>query len=301
MNLASVDLNLLKAFDALYREGSVTRAGTRIGLAQPSMSNALARLRQLFGDSLFIRTPRGMAPTEQAERLAPKIAAALALIQEAVEPPAPFDPKRAAAEIVIATSDDINLTLSPRLAWQFGAAAPNFDLHLRPLDKDRIFAELDAGGVDMAIGRFPDLPPRFLQQALWQDDFVCIARRDHPAPLADLSPRRFAELPQVLMTLRADERGAVDAALQKLGLRRRVALTVGQFIVIPDIVGRTDYIAAIPRSVAEALAERAGCSLHPMPIAMEPWTISLVWSQATQSNPAKSFAVSEIVQIAKRV
>ena len=298
MNLATVDLNLLKAFDALYAERSVTRAGARIGLAQPSMSNALNRLRVLFDDKLFVRTPKGMAPTDRAATLAPKVAAALRQIQDLVEPPAVFDPMTTKAEITLATSDNVNMMLAPRLAAHLARNAPGFDLRFRPLDKTMAFSDLDAGQLDAVIGTFAEIPARFFQRDLFEDEFVCIARKDHPALADGLSVRRFAALPHILMTLSADGRGAVDQALRKLGLERRVALTVGQFIVIPDIVAQTDSLAAIPLSVANVIAARAGCTVYPMPFPVPSWKTTAIWSQSANAMPAKKYAIHALCRLA---
>lgn len=298
MNIGAIDLNLLKAFNALYEERNVTRAGTAIGLAQPSMSNALNRLRHLFADELFVRTPQGMVPTERAKLLAPKVASVLDIVLEAVSKPLPFDPATVQAEIAIATGDNIQMTHGASLAAHFNRVAPRFDLRMRQLNKDTIHKELDYGSVDMVIGRLEDLPARFFQHELFKDRFVCIARKNHPALNSTMTKKQFASIPQVLMTLRADDSGAVDVALKKHGLSRRVALTVGQFLVIPDIVSRTDHIAAIPASLASVAAERSGCDVYPMPVTIAPWSMTLVWSQSTQADPAKRYALEQIKTLA---
>ncbi|MCR9195577.1 MAG: LysR family transcriptional regulator [Hyphomonas sp.] len=294
MNIAAVDLNLLKAFDALYRERHVTRAGQSIGLAQPTMSNALSRLRYLFDDKLFARSPRGMLPTERAHALAPKIAQALALVSEVVEPAAAFDPKTAKAEITIAAPDSVVMTIGADLATSFAATAPNFDLRFRPLAKATLFDELDTALVDCAIGTFADIPARFYQRTAKTDGFVCIARKNHPMLKDGLTLERFTELSHVLATLKGDAVGVMDDRLKDLGLTRRIALTVGQVTVVPDIVANTDYIATIPSSVGHSIADRAGCDVFPVPLDFPDWTVSLIWSEATQANVAKRFAVSQI-------
>ena len=188
--------------------------------------------------------------------------------------------------------------LAPRLAAHLETEAPGFDWRIRPLDKTVAFADLDAGRLDAAVGTFAAIPARFFRRDLFEDAFVCIARKGHPALRAALSARRFAEVPQVLMTLSADGSGAVDQALRRLGLDRRVALTVGQFVVIPDIVARTDMVAVIPRSVADRLADRAGCSVHPLPIEIDPWTVTAVWSQGTHASPTKRYAIEALCRLA---
>ncbi len=299
MNIKALDLNLLKVFDALYRERHVTRAGRAIGLAQPSVSNALGRLRDVTGDQLFLRTPAGMVPTDKAHAIAPQVQQALALIVAAMVPEPAFDPDTARAEITLAAADVVVLQLGVAIARHFSAAAPGFDFRFRPMDKDTVFGALDRGALDGAIGVFADPPARFHHRLLYRDSLVCVARRGHPALAAGLSVQRFAQLPHVLMTLRGDAQGAVDDRLRALGLQRRVALTVGQFTVIPDIIAQTDYLAAMPASIADALAARAGCAVYPMPFDRDiAWTVSMLWAHTT---PASRFAIAGIERVAQRL
>lgn len=297
MNVSSVDLNLLKAFDALMVERHVTRAGAKIGLAQPSMSNALSRLRSLFHDELFVRTPQGMAPTAKAQEIAPIVSQALSMISEVVEPSAAFDPLTAKGEVRLATSDNLTLVLGTQLAEQLRTAAPGIDLAFRQLDKPTAFDSLDKAQNDFLIGTFDTVPARFFQRPLLEDSFVCLARRDHPGLRKGMSLRRFAEIPHVLMTLSSDHVGVVDRALRKSGFERRVAMAVSSFIVIPDILQQTDYIAAIPASLAEQVAERSNCLIYAPPIELPSWTVSLVWSQSANGSPLCRFVADQIDQL----
>ena len=300
MNIASVDINLLKVFHALYQKRSVTRAGESIGLAQSSMSNALSRLRFLLDDRLFIRTPEGMIPTGQATYLAPKIAAVLSLVDEIVNPAEAFDPATAEAEIIVEASDNIAWQLVPSWAADLQACAPNLDLRLRSLDKNTCFANLDDGSADALLGVFGDVPARFYQQPVFSEEFVCISRRNHPALKDGLTLQHFADIPQVLMTLRADARGAVDSILKKLGVQRRVAITVSGFVIIPDIVANTDYLALVPKRVAESLAERSGCDVFPVPFTIPRWQMLLIWSQSTHGIAAKKYALDQLIDVCTR-
>lgn len=135
MNINTLDLNLLKTFDALYRERNVTKAGNVLGLAQPSMSNALNRLRAVFDDPLFLRSPGGMQPTERAEQLAPAIEKALHDIRELVQPAKAFNPETVELALVIACSDNLTLRIGPLLAAHLQKHAPGIDLRFVPIDK----------------------------------------------------------------------------------------------------------------------------------------------------------------------
>lgn len=296
MNLETMDLNLLKVFDALYEARNVTQAGRRVGLAQPSMSNALARLRHVLDDDLFVRSPNGMIPTARADVLAPKISAALSIVQEVVQPAAAFDPSVAAATISLAASDNVQLVYGAKLAVHFRGVAPNFNLRLRTLNKDSFYSDLDAARIDVALCRDSKVPARFFQKDVLRESFVCIARKNHPQIRHDLDAELFAKIPQVLMTLRADERGVMDTELKKRGLERRVAVTVSHFMAVIEIVAATDYIAVFPASMCDK-AEAAGCAVFPVPVPIDGWTLTQVWSQAANANPAKRFFVDELASL----
>ncbi len=301
MNIKTVDLNLLKTFDALYRERNVTRAGNALGLAQPSMSNALNRLRALFDDPLFLRSPAGMQPTERAVQLAPAIGQALQDIRKLIQPAEAFDPETVELELVIACSDNLTLRIGPMLAAHLQQHAPGIDLRFVPIDKKNAFDVLDDRSVDILIGVFAQIPARFFQTALFGDEFVCIARSSHPHIKKNLTLKLFTQLSHVLMTLNADSSGAVDKALKARGLKRRVAMTTGQFLVIPDIVANTDFIASIPRSLAVDVAIRSGCKIYEAPLKLPEWTNSVVWSQSTNAATAKRYVIDEVSKLVRKL
>lgn len=219
-----MDLNLLKAFDALYQERHVGRAGSRIGLAQPSMSNALARLRAQFDDPLFVRSPDGMLPTGRANELALQVRQVLNLVAGMLEQPE-FDPLRADDRVIIMAPDLVVLTLAPALMPVLEQCAPRLKVSFQPLDKARCVEALDNEEVDLVIGHFSQLPARFHRRPVRSDSFVCIARVDHPAIGATLTLNDFLAARHALMALSSDFEGEVDRALKRQGLRRDVVMS----------------------------------------------------------------------------
>lgn len=297
MNINTVDLNLLRVFNAIYKQRNVTKAGTALGLAQPSMSNALNRLRALFDDPLFLRSSAGMQPTERAELLAPAIEKALQDIRELIQPAEEFNPTTVEQEFVIASSDNLTLRVGPMLSAHLQQHAPGITLRFISLDKKNAFDVLDSGSVDILVGVFSQIPARFFQKDLFDDEFVCIARKAHPRIKKHLTLKLFTQLPHVLMTLNADRNGAVDKALKASGHNRRVAMTTGQFLVIPDIVASTDLIASIPRSLATDVAVRSGCKIYAAPLKLPTWTNTAVWSQSTQASAVKRYVIDELTTL----
>jgi DNA-binding transcriptional LysR family regulator len=284
-NLAHLDLNLLVLFEALMAERNVTRAAVRVGVAQPSASKALDRLRHLFGDELFVRTPGGMRPTPRASELEPEIAALLDRVRRLVAARVPFDAASARGVVRVAMSDAAEFVLLPGLVGRLGEAAPGIDLRVRPLDKGRAPDDLDAGQVDALIGVFPGLPKRYRTADLWEERFLCLARADHPRLGRELSLDVFAELPHLLVTLRDDAHGAVDEALARLGRSRRIVATVGRFLIVPHVLRCSDALAMLPSRLATAVAAGTGCRAFEPPLGLRGWTETLVWSRATERLP----------------
>lgn len=297
MNVSALDLNLLKAFAALYAERHVSKAAKRVGLAQPSMSNALARLREVFEDPLFVRGRRGMVPTERAEAIAPRIDAALGLIADALAQAGAFDPATAEINLTIAVPDNIILSLAPAICAQMEDIAPGLDLRFVQLSKGTVYDDLDDGRIDAAIGHFPGLPARFHRADTKEDRFVLLARKGHPARERLSTLDGYCEARHVLVTFNRDMTGRMDTELKAVKRERRVVLVLEQFAAVPHIVACTDYIATVPLSVAEPLAEMAGCEIHDLPLSLPPWSLRLIWHQRTQTNPGLQFGIAQIAQL----
>jgi len=292
MNLNTLDLNLLKAFDALYRERHVGRAAAAIGLAQPSMSNALNRLRAQFDDPLFQRGAGCMTPTVRAEELAPKVTESLTIIAQMLEQSA-FDPMTVEGQVVVSASDLAILRLAPEILGHFERHAPRLNLRFVPMQKTDIVAKLDSGEVMLAIGTFGHLPARFHRQTVMPDSFICIARKDHPLTRNGLTLDAFLAARHYLMTLKDDKIGVVDRELKRLGHRRRVVMTCAQFSLLPDIVANSDGIATVPTSL-RSVAERAGCDVFEVPLALPNWASEMVWTQKTEHDPLGRFVIQSL-------
>ena len=292
MNINALDLNLLKAFDALYQERHVGRAGARIGLAQPSMSNALSRLRAQFDDPLFVRSPEGMLPTSRADALAPQVRQTLELVAGMLQQPE-FDPMTVQDRVAIAAPDLIILTLAPALMRLLEEKAPRLRVSFLPLDKARCVEALEDETLDMVIGHFGALPARIHRRAIRQDSFVCIAREGHPLVGDMLDLQGFLTARHALMTLSQDFEGEVDRALKRLGHRREVVMSCAQFTALPDVIAASDMIATIPASLT-GIATRAGCCVHPLPFDLPTWETEMIWTQKRQATPLGRFLVEVI-------
>ena len=300
MNLAAIDLNLLVAFEALMAERSVTRGGQRIGLGQPAMSAALSRLRLIFKDELLVRVPgKPMRTTAKATALFPLVTEVLARIRNVFDAEAGFDPAQARAVFRIATGDHPGTLVLPSFLELISHEAPGIDIRLLALDKRDAFDLLDRGEIDLLIGSFRNVPKRIRRQPMYTDGYVCVARRGHPllGPAGDFTLDGYVAVPHVLVTLAADDRGVVDTALAKIGLRRRVAVTVSDFHLVPRIVERTDMIGHLPRRLAGELVRGFDLVVLAPPLPLPPWNVEIFWGGVSDAEPGAAWFRRKLLAI----
>jgi DNA-binding transcriptional LysR family regulator len=284
-NLPAVDLNLLVAFDAIMAERSVTRAGARIGRTQPAMSAALARLRQLFQDELFVRSPSGLEPTPRALDLAEPIGKSLRHAQEALAFSGVFDPRSSSASFRLGLSEHPAFVLLPKLLAAIRQAAPNISIDVKGfIAREKAVEMLDAGEVDAAVGVPVSTSPRILSRLLFEESFVSIVRVDHPAAARGLDLDTFVALDHLLVSPEGDRYGHVDRKLSELGLRRRLGLTLPQMYAAPAIVAETDLVATLMRGIVDVSDSRAQLSLHKPPIELLPVSFALSWHRRNDSH-----------------
>ena len=288
MDLHGIDLNLLVAFDALMAERSVTRAGARIGRTQPAMSAALSRLRALLRDELFVRGPTGLQPTPRALDLAEPLGRALADIQRTLEFTQAFDPRSSSAAFSLGFSEHPTFVLLPRLVERLREVAPGVTLRLRSFTaRDDAVTMLDAGEVDLAVGVPPTNPAgRILTRPLFEERFVCIVRKGHPAAAA-LDLKTFLGLSHLLVSPEGDRFGHVDAALAKQGLKRRLALTLPQMYAAPTLVARSDMVSTVMGGVVAASGHAEELCVLAPPLDLEPVPFVMAWHRRNDVHPAQ--------------
>jgi DNA-binding transcriptional LysR family regulator len=297
MDIRAVDLNLLKAFDALMSERAVTRAAGRIGLSQPAMSHALSRLRSLFADDLFVRTPTSMEPTARAREIAALVTAAIEQIEAALNLGVGFDPAKSAGIFTAGMAEYAEVALVGRLARSFAEQAAKATLRLTPVTGTEAAEQLDRGAIDVAVAHLAALPARFDSMVLLRDPFVLIARRGHPLAVQSPSIEAYAALNHVLVSPRGDTSGAVDRALADLGLKRRIALLVATYLALPVALVASDLVATVPRRTARQIAATAEVEIMPLPIDLSA-TVSMAWHRRAASEPAQAWFRSLLIAAA---
>ncbi len=267
----SLDLNLLRVFEALMEERSATRAGSRLGLTQSAISHALNRLRYVLKDELFVRGPEGMQPTERAAEIAPRLRQGLLQLQLALSP-SEFIPERTDRRFTIACTEYAGAVIIPPLIARLRREAPHASLNILPSNQG-VAETLRCGRADLAIGSFRRFPDWFESETLLRETRVWCLGADNPAAAGGLTLERLAQLPHLVIAAtgedeRAIEGYVVDHGLERLvtrsdagvlqgalaarGLRRDIAVTTPHFLAALSAVSQSDIAALLPRRLATA-------------------------------------------------
>ncbi|MCC6750329.1 MAG: LysR family transcriptional regulator [Deltaproteobacteria bacterium] len=299
MNLRSVDLNLLLVLEALFAERSVTRAAASLGLSQPAASHALRRLRELFGDPLFVRGPQGLRPTARAEAMGAPLALALQVLRRTLSEPPPFDPAASHRRFTLAATDLAQVTLLPPLLGALARGAPGISVLVRPVPAEETERLLAEGELDLALALPGPDRPGLYRQALFEERFVCVLRKGHPAARRRLTLDRFCALPHLLVAPRGAPGGLVDSSLAELGRTRRVTLTVSQFLVAPHVVAHSDLAWTAPTRIAKAYARLLPLVLRPVPLPLGGFTLAQLWHERQHRDPAHLWFRARLAEVAK--
>jgi DNA-binding transcriptional LysR family regulator len=294
MNVRDVDLNLLRVFDAVLREHGVTPAAAGLGLTQPAVSNALARLRGLFGDRLFVRTPGGMDATPFARELAEPVRQALALIDAALAHGPGFDPGSTTRAFRFYMSDLGQIEFLPPLIERVQRAAPGVRLEAVALEVDDIADALATGALDLAVGFLPGLGPPVRRRALFRDPYLCLMRADHP--IKALTRRKFQEASHALVTYKGGHR-VVEEALERAGLARRIALRLPHFTVVPMVLERTDLLCTLPARVARVFERRGGLKSLAPPVPIPPADVAVHWHERFEADPGNRWLREQVSEL----
>ncbi|MBW8816207.1 MAG: LysR family transcriptional regulator [Caulobacterales bacterium] len=295
-DIRNLDLNLLRALDALLDERSVTRAALRLRLTQPAVSGTLARLRAAFDDPLFVRTQRGLLPTPRAADLAEPLKRVLADAEALVRQPV-FDPKTAVGRLSIVASDYAQrLTVTPFVA-QLRRAAPGLSVAVRPLEPARVAALFEQGQADLAILPTTLAPPHLHARRLLDDRYVLAMRADHPsASRKPLTIEAFLGLEHALVSPDGGGyRGPVDEALAAMGLSRRVAASVPSFLGLMDLLRASDLVAAVPERLVHVAPDLLACEL---PVATPGFTMVAAWHARTHLDPGHRWMREQLISAA---
>lgn len=285
-DLAGVDLNLLVALDALLTERSVTRAAQRVGIGQSAMSSSLARLRKLLGDELLTRVPEGMALTPRAMALVEPTRASLRQFQSIVLREDSFDPETVERNFTVAVPGSVEMLFGPRLLAAILRQAPGIWLTFRIFDDDTVLKELDADRLDLAIGLITEGGLQHKVRPLHRFGYMCLyndllLRVGTPISIGD-----YLRFPHIMTSMTGTERGAVDEALARIGRTRKLAATTPRFMTVPFLVKEAPVITTMVAEIAMVVADSLGLTTSPVPVAVDDFTISMLWHASYDHDPA---------------
>jgi len=289
MNLAELDLNLLRVFDAVHTHRNVSAAAEALGLSQPAVSNALKRLRAEFGDELFTRGPRGMEPTPLADRTAATVAQALALLREGLEPGQAFDAATARRTFTLIMSDVGEIVFLPDLLQFLQSAAPGVRIEVVTLSVKEARLAMESGAVDLAIGFIPDLKAGFYQQRVFEQKYVCMVRHDHPTIGETLSMKGFIAARHAVVNAQGTGHGIVEAMFERAGLSPEVLLRLPHFLAAPMVVAATDLVVTVPQKLGEVFARVLPVRLLPHPLRIPEFKVNQYWHRRYHKDPANQW------------
>jgi DNA-binding transcriptional LysR family regulator len=289
MELNDIDLNLLVVFHQLMVERRVSKVADNLGLTQPAVSNSLAKMRRMFADDLFIRTPAGMVPTPFAEQLGEPVGYALSMIHGGLNQQTKFDPAKAEMDVTIGMTDIGEIVFLPRLIERLSREAPRVALSTVRNNAVNLRDDMEAGRVDMAIGLLPQLKAGFFQRRLFRQRYVCLFRSGHRLERKKLTLADFRAAEHLVVISAGTGHGKVDDLMHKAGIERLVRLTVPHFVGVGHILQGTDLVATVPERLAERLAQPFGLVWRAHPVKLPEVSINAFWHAKVHRSPASQW------------
>lgn len=298
MNLNKVDLNLFVVFDAIYTEANLTRAGQIVGITQPAVSNALARLRETFNDPLFVRTAQGMVPTPMAQNIIGPVRSALQQLRISVQESRTFNPSQATKTYRISMTDLTEAVILPALFQRLRRLAPQLVIESMLARRRETTKELAAGRLDFAVDAPLNTDPQVRHVKLLEDRYVCAMRQGHPLARDAISQDEYLALTHIHISSRRSGLGHVDLALGKIGLQRRIALRSQHYLMATTVMQSTDMVMTVP----ERFARRNALHYVELPVNDVPTLEThLYWHESTDQDPANRWMREQIIEICQQV
>lgn len=289
MNIQDLDLGALIAFEAVRRSGSVTIAAEELGLAQPTLSNRLRRLRAALDDPLFIRTSEGMVPTPFAAELGGYVAQALSLIEQGLRQRSTFDESREARTFTIIMTDIAEAILLPPLLERCAVDAPGIKFRTLRMPIRETLGALKSGEIDLAIGFIPELGTGVDQQMLFTSSYVCIASARHPFIGPKIDRETFLRARHAVAEVQGTGHHVIEKILDREGVRRQIDVRVPSFLALPMIVSGSAMIATVPRPLDRILSGAAQLKRLDHPLDLPPIEVKQFWHERFRNDPANKW------------
>lgn len=297
MSFLTLDLNLLRVFDAVMTEQNLTRAAGRLSMTQPAVSNALRRLREALGDELLIRTAHGVKPTPRAESLWPSVRRALSELEDAIVPEQNFNISTAQTTFRMAMADATAALWLPALVRSIEREAPGLTIRMMPLTTREPRPMLLRGEIDLAVGFFPGVVAQLAggqgvsvspirHERLYSGRYVCVMRKEHPLANDELTLDSYCAAHHLLVSFSGRAQGLADEALAQLGRTRRILLTVNQFFTAGRVVSTSDLVTVLPRHLIASTGIPGALITKELPFALPEVHVDMLWHERDTRSPA---------------
>jgi DNA-binding transcriptional LysR family regulator len=285
MDIRRLDLNLLLLLDGLFRAQNLSAVARQLGMSQPMASAGLRKLREFFGDPLFLSTGRGMRPTPFAESIAEAVRSVLSTVDQQILRKPRFVPEESDRVFMVTTSDIGVLIFIPPILQRIRTMAPGAGLRCVPTSHEHLEDALESGEIDLAIGYFPDLVgPNIVTEDLFDHPFTCIVRKDHPTIGDTLSLEQFLAADHIVVNQQGRSQEIFERRIRELKLQRRVVLHLPHFMSVPQLIATSDMIATVPFSLGAWYAD-AGLKLLPPPVSIPLIELKQHWHRRMDNEP----------------
>lgn len=293
MDLNKVDLNLFVVLDSIYSESSLSGAAKRLYVTQPAVSAALARLRELFDDPLFVRTGRRMVPTPTTESIISQVREALALMRSSVDKTYQFIPAREQKTFRLSMNDLSESVVLPQLYQVLEKEAPKMRLQVVQLNRRDALKSLSAGQLDFVLDAPLLTNEQLCHSPLFEGEYVAVVREGHPVAQQELTLERYLSLSHIHISSRTTGPGYVDYALERINAKRRIVVRTQHYLMVPKLISETDLCATMP-SYSAAIPNTMALQL---PFEMEPQGHHLYWHRSRDSDPAIQWVKGVILRL----
>jgi DNA-binding transcriptional LysR family regulator len=295
VNLKNVDLNLLVIFEAIYSNGNISRTAERLAMSQPAVSNALARLREVIDDPLFVRAPGGVEPSVRARELITPVREALGLIGRHLDAGPDVDLSTYKRLFRIIVVDVLEPIIMPAVVRTLMSRAPGVNIECVQGD-GQFYESIRAGVIDLACFAFPVNTTDMIVQTMCPADLVVVSRRDHPAINKPLDLETFQKLPQIALSRELRGLTNIDRNLIAMGMPRRIGYMTAKSWSIPPMIERTDLIGILPRRFVQEIAGNFALDIHELPIELPEQFMYMMWHADSELDPGHMWLRESILR-----
>ena len=297
MHISRLDLNLFVVLDAIFSEGNITRASRKLNLTQPAISHALARLRQMFDDPLFVRQGASMTPSPLTRKIIPQVRQALALFESSLQGQVEFDPGSSHRLFRLGLRDVFEATALPPLLAQLRQQAAGIEIASVRIDRRDIENELAGGSIDLALDIPVPVGDSIRQQRVSRDRLIVLARAGHPAIHGELDLATYLAQSHVLVSSRRKGMGLEDFELNRESQRRRIGLRCQHYFAACRVVSETDLLLTMPEQYARIANAQFGNIIHAFPLQTQPLDAHLYWHASADADPANRWLREQLINL----